>query len=104
MADIVRGIKTFGTRTFVGERAAAPGNKAPILSAEVDDDLDRLYATWNAGIDATDLKPGFIITHAMLGNDSVESNNIKDGTITLADMGPNSVDSSKIVEGSIALG
>jgi hypothetical protein len=101
MGDIARGIKTYGTRTFVGERAAAPGNKAPILSAEVDYDLDLLYTTWNNGITIVDLAPGFVIDHAHLGTDAVESNNIKNGTITLADMGSNSVDSSKIVNGSI---
>lgn len=102
MANVERGIKTFGTRQFATERAAAPGNKAPILSAELDQDFNTIYEAWNAGIEVGDLKPGFIITHAMLGVDAVESNNIKDGTITLNDLGSNSVDSSKIVNGSIA--
>lgn len=101
MANIERSIKTFGTREFATERAAAPGNKAPILSAEVDLDFNTIYSAWNGGIEIGDLKPGFVIDHAHLGVDAVESNNIKDGTITSNDLGPNCVTSAKILDGTI---
>lgn len=104
MGNIARGTKTYGTTQFATERAAAPGNKAPILSAEVDLDFNTIYQAWNDGIDITDLKPGFVIGHAQLGTDAVESNNIKNGTIKLEDMGPDSVDSSKIKDLSILAG
>lgn len=101
MANIQRPIKTFGTRKYVTEVAAAPGNLAPILSAEIDLDLDTIYNAWNGGVSGADIAPGSI-TLAQLGPGSVDSSKIVDGSIALADLGPNCVNSSKIVDGSIA--
>lgn len=46
---ITRPVKTFGTRAYASEVGAAPNNEAPILSNEVDADLDLLYAQVNTG-------------------------------------------------------
>jgi hypothetical protein len=62
MATIQRNVKTFGTRSFVGEVAAAPSNYAPILSNEVDADLDTAYAAWNGGADTVNIKDGAVTT------------------------------------------
>jgi hypothetical protein len=56
MATIQRNVKTFGTRSFVSEVSAAPSNYAPVLSNEVDADLDTVYAAWNGGTDTVNLK------------------------------------------------
>jgi Chaperone of endosialidase len=69
MATIQRNVKTFGTRSFVGEVAAAPSNYAPILSNEVDADLDTVYAAWNGGADSVNVKDGSI-TYAKLAPDA----------------------------------
>src|SRR4029450_12735628 len=69
MATIQRNVKTFGTRSFVGEVAAAPSNYAPILSNEVDADLDTVYAAWNGGTDSVNLKDGSV-TFAKLAPDA----------------------------------
>ena len=44
---IQRPIKTYGTRTYAGEVAAAPGNLDPIVATEVDGDLDTIYTAFN---------------------------------------------------------
>lgn len=51
MATVVRPLKTYGTRSYATEVAAAPSNYDPILANEVDADLDTIYAAVNAGAD-----------------------------------------------------
>jgi len=60
MATIQRPVKTYGTRSYVSEVAAAPGNQDPILSNEVDADLDTMYAAWNGGVDTVNIKDGSV--------------------------------------------
>lgn len=69
MATIQRNVKIYGTRAFVSEVSAAPANYAPILSNEVDADLDTIYAAWNGGADTVNLKDGSI-TYAKLAPDA----------------------------------
>jgi hypothetical protein len=69
MATIQRNVKTYGTRSFVGEVSAAPSNYAPILSNEVDADLDTVYAAWNGGADSVNVKDGSI-TYAKFAPDA----------------------------------
>jgi hypothetical protein len=69
MASIQRPVKTYGTRSYVAEVAAAPGNLDPILSSEVDADLDTIYAAWNGGTDTVNLKDGSV-TFAKLAPDA----------------------------------
>src|SRR5215467_6780976 len=69
MATIQRPVKTYGTRTYAGEVAAAPGNEDPILATEVDADLDTMYAAWNGGADTVNLKDGSV-TEAKLAVDA----------------------------------
>jgi hypothetical protein len=45
---IQRPLKTYGTRSYVAEVAAAPNNTDPILASEVDADLDTMYTAFNA--------------------------------------------------------
>jgi hypothetical protein len=45
---IQRPLKTYGTRSYVAEVAAAPNNQDPILASEVDADLDTMYTAFNA--------------------------------------------------------
>src|SRR5215475_14359443 len=56
MATIQRPVKTYGNRTYVAEVAAAPSNQDPILANEVDGDIDTIYAAWNGGADAVNIK------------------------------------------------
>src|SRR5215813_6426314 len=60
MATIQRPIKTYGTRTYVAEVAAAPSNQDPILANEVDGDIDTIYSAWNGGADTVNIKDGAI--------------------------------------------
>jgi len=60
MATIQRPVKTYGTRTYVAEVAAAPGNQDPILANEVDGDIDTIYSAWNGGADTVNIKDGAI--------------------------------------------
>jgi hypothetical protein len=69
MATIQRNVKTFGTRAFASEVSAAPSNYAPVLSNEVDADLDTIYAAWNGGTDTVNLKDGSV-TFAKLASDA----------------------------------
>jgi hypothetical protein len=69
MATIQRPVKTYGTRSYVAEVAAAPGNLDPVLSNEVDADLDTIYAAWNGGVDTVNVKDGSI-TFAKLAADA----------------------------------
>ncbi len=69
MATIQRNVKTYGNRSFVGEVSSAPSNYAPILSNEVDADLDTIYAAWNGGTDTVNLKDGSV-TFAKLAADA----------------------------------
>jgi hypothetical protein len=45
---ILRPLKTYGTRKYVDEVAAAPSNQDPILASEVDADLDTMYTAFNS--------------------------------------------------------
>jgi hypothetical protein len=69
MATIQRNVKTYGNRSFVGEVSSAPSNQAPILSNEVDADLDTIYAAWNGGTDTVNVKDGSV-TFAKLAPDA----------------------------------
>src|SRR5215475_6028767 len=69
MATIQRPVKTYGNRTYVAEVAAAPSNQDPILANEVDGDIDTIYAAWNGGADAVNIKDG-AITYAKLAPDA----------------------------------
>src|SRR5262245_24600415 len=60
MATIQRPVKTYGTRSYVSEVAAAPSNQDPILANEVDADLDTVYSAWNGGVDAVNIKDGAV--------------------------------------------
>lgn len=60
MATIQRPVKTYGTRSYAAEVAAAPGNEDPVLAVEVDGDLDTIYAAWNGGADTVNLKDGSV--------------------------------------------
>jgi len=105
MANIQRNIKTFGTRTFAAEVAAAPGNKVPILSAEVDADFDTVFQAWNGGVGLGDIADGSVgtnqiangaVTNAKLGADAVTSDKIKDGEVKEADLATDAVTTVKI--------
>lgn len=69
MATIQRRVKTYGTRSYVAEVAAAPGNEDPILASEVDADFDDIYAAWNGGADTVNIKDGSV-TWAKLATDA----------------------------------
>jgi hypothetical protein len=101
MPDVLRNIKSFGTRTFVGERAAAPGNKAPILSSEVDADFNTIYDAWNnLAIDPAQLPPNLAYKPIQAGdiaNDAIRTNHILNGTIKGEDLDPNLVLPTSVV-------
>jgi hypothetical protein len=69
MAVIQRPVKTYGTRTYAAEVAAAPGNLDTILATEVDGDLDTMYGAWNSGADTVNIKDG-AVTNAKLAPDA----------------------------------
>src|SRR5215813_7702160 len=73
MATIQRPIKTYGTRTYVAEVAAAPSNQDPILANEVDGDLDTIYSAWNGGADTVNIKDGAISRAKLSATDVLPS-------------------------------
>lgn len=95
MPNIQRPLKTFGTRAYMSEVTAAPENRAPILSEEVDADFDLIYNAWNTGVGIGDIADG-AVGNDQLGFNSVTTDKILNGTITSDDLGPDSVITSKI--------
>jgi hypothetical protein len=77
MAVIQRPVKTYGTRTYAAEVAAAPGNLDTILATEVDGDLDTMYGAWNGGADTVNIKDGAVTSPKLGSNLSLV------GTLTL---------------------
>src|SRR5215475_6056891 len=73
MATIQRPVKTYGNRTYVAEVAAAPSNQDPILANEVDGDIDTIYAAWNGGADAVNIKDGAISRAKLSATDVLPS-------------------------------
>lgn len=100
MATIQRNVKTFGTRSFVGEVAAAPTNLAPILSNEVDADLDTVYAAWNGGADSVNIKD-LSVTTAKLADFAVTGVKIAAGAVGAPQLFDPAVTTSKIVDGAV---
>lgn len=107
MATIQRPLKLYGTRKYVDEVAADTDHKAPILSAEVDADLDGIYAAWNGGVDATNIKPG-VITSTHLADGSVTDPKIVGlswgkltGVPTYFPIAPGTIDTASIADGAI---
>jgi hypothetical protein len=60
MATIQRPLKLYDTRKYVDEVAADPDHKVPVLAAELDADIDTVYAAWNGGVDNVNIKAGSI--------------------------------------------
>jgi hypothetical protein len=60
MATIQRPLKLYDTRKYVDEVAADPDHKVPVLAAELDADIDTVYAAWNGGVDTVNIKAGSI--------------------------------------------
>ncbi|HKE87309.1 MAG TPA: tail fiber domain-containing protein [Vicinamibacterales bacterium] len=73
MATIQRPVKTYGTRSYVAEVAAAPGNQDPIMANEVDADLDTVYSAWNGGVDAVNIKDGAVSRAKLSATDVLPS-------------------------------
>src|SRR4029453_16515403 len=92
MATIQRNVKTFGTRSFVGEVAAAPSNLAPILPNEAEADLDTVYAPGTRGADTVNIKDG-AVTYAKLATDA------KPWTISGATLTPTDTTKTVVVPG-----
>jgi len=80
MATIQRPVKTYGTRRYVDEVAAAPLNEDPILANEVDGDLDTVYAAWNGGADTVNIKDGAVTT-PKIAADAVTASTIADQNV-----------------------
>jgi len=87
MALIQRPAKQGGSTEYQGKVAQG---YTKILSAEMDADLDTIYAAWNGGVDPVNIKPN-AVTNVTMAASSVD-------TRVLAD---NSVTSSKIVAGAV---
>lgn len=100
MGQIVRPTKTFGTTKYATEVAAAPSNKAPILSNEVDGDIDTAYAAINGGLDVTNIAPGSI-TGAALAAGAITSRELADLGIQTGDIAAGAITTSKIAAGQI---
>jgi hypothetical protein len=97
MATIQRPIKTYGTRKYVSEVAAAPSNYAPILSNEVDDDIDLLFAAWNGGADTVNLKDGSVTTPKLAdAPNGVVTSKVNDLAITTPKLADKAVTKAKM--------
>jgi len=78
MAVIQRPVKEGNATTYQGKVALG---YTDILASEVDDDLDKIYAAWNGGVDTV---------------------NIVDGSITGAKLAPGAVGSRELATGAAA--
>src|SRR5215467_1912997 len=92
MAVIQRPAKEGNATTYQGKVAAG---YTKILAAEVDADIDTIYAAWNAGVDASNIKPG-VITGAMLAPGVIGSRELTDGGIQTVDIGAQQVTLAKL--------
>ena len=102
MSTIERPTKTYGTRKFVSEVAAAPGNYAPILSAEVDADIDTIFNAWNLGVDTVNVKDNSVST-AKLQDLAVTTTKLADGSVTSAKIQDNSISTNDLANGSVTV-
>jgi hypothetical protein len=110
MAVIERPLKTYGTRKYASEVAAAPANEAPILADEVDLDFDTIYNAWNSGVDSSNIAAGAVganalatnaVTNAKIAPNAVTTDKIADGTIVAGDLANNAVTATKIADGAV---
>jgi hypothetical protein len=97
---IQRPVKQFGFRTYTADFAAAPLNPTPpptnlyeIQTAEVDGDLDLIYALVNGGLQNDNLAPDAAIAYSKLN---------LTGQIVNADVSPTAaIDGSKLADVSV---
>lgn len=107
MATIQRPLKLYGTRKYVDEVAADADHKAPILSIEVDADLDTIYTAWNGGVDGVNIKPG-VITTGHIADGQVTDGKISSlswdkvtGKPTYYPIQPGAISTSQISDGAV---
>jgi hypothetical protein len=78
MGLVQRPAKQGGSTTYQGKVGQG---YTKILSAEVDADLDTIYAAWNGGADTVNLKPGSV-TNPVLAASAVDQRVLADGAVS----------------------
>jgi hypothetical protein len=82
MGVIQRPTKEGNATTYQGKVAAG---YTGILAAEVDADLDTIYAAWNGGTDTVNIADGSVTTAKLAAApNGVATGNLNDGAVTLA--------------------
>src|SRR5262245_16250960 len=95
MAVIQRPAKEGNATTYQGKVAAG---YTKILAAEMDADLDSMYAAWNAGVDTVNIKPG-AVTQPCLAPGAVTGSALAPGSIATAALAHGAVTQPKIAAG-----
>jgi len=100
MAVIQRPPKEGNATTYQGKVAIG---FTKILAAEVDADLDTIYAAWNGGADTVNIADDSI-TGAKLKAGSVGTRELQDGGVKTIDLGDLQVTTAKIADGQVTGG
>jgi hypothetical protein len=100
MAKLDRPPKQGNTTTYQAKVAAG---YTKILAAEVDADLDLIYAAWNQGVDSVNIQPG-VITGDKLAPGAVGTRELQDGGVATVDLADAAVTTPKIADGAVTAG
>jgi hypothetical protein len=99
MPTFLRPVKTLGNREYALEKAANPNE--PIKSAEVDADLDTIYAGVNGNLDTTNLSSiAGILGSQLSGSAGITGAQIATGTIGGTNIAPTTINTSNLVQGA----
>jgi hypothetical protein len=97
MAIIQRPAKQGGPTTYQGKVALG---YVDILASEADADLDTIYAAWNGGVDAVNIRPN-AVTSEKIAAGAVGTRELATNGVTWDKIAPNSINTNHIVNGAV---